>query len=139
MAKSASFVQAQHRQCSSLDCGVGIADQHDVTRAGPEVDRTTMDRDGCSRTSDDVEPEEGMLSRPVYRSFNNPAVCLDATVDTLLRPPAVKARTGLCRTAIYEGMNNGTFPRQRKLSARAVAWSAAAIQQWISTRPYAKD
>jgi len=59
--------------------------------------------------------------------------------DAILRLPAVKAKTGLGRSAIYDGMDQGTFPRQRKIGARAVGWSAAAIQKWIDARPRAKE
>ncbi len=55
--------------------------------------------------------------------------------DTLLRLPAVKAKTGLGRSTIYADMKKGVFPQPRRISARCVAWSAAAIQQWIDGRP----
>lgn len=55
--------------------------------------------------------------------------------DKILRLPAVKAATGLGRTAIYEGMAEGTFPRARKIGARAVGWSASDIQRWLDARP----
>lgn len=60
------------------------------------------------------------------------------TSDVLLRLPAVKAKTGLGRTAIYKGMKDGTFPRQRKITGRSVGWSADAIQKWIKARPAVK-
>ena len=138
MAKRTAVVQAEHRRCSSLSRNLGVAGQQVAAPAGAKAATTITDRGGRLRTSDIAKSECGALSGPLYPNFNSSAACPDAMFDTLLRLPAVQARTGLCRTAIYEGMNNGTFPRQRKLSTRAVAWSAAAIQHWINTRPYAK-
>ena len=48
-----------------------------------------------------------------------------------LRLPAVKARTGLSRSTIYERMAEGTFPRQISLGARAVGWIEQSISDWI--------
>ena len=56
--------------------------------------------------------------------------------DKLLRLPAVLERTGLSRSAVYEGMANGEFPKQIRLGkrARAVAWADDQIQSWIDQR-----
>lgn len=62
-----------------------------------------------------------------------------STSDVLLRLPAVKVQTGLGRTAIYKGMKDGRFPRQRKITARSTGWSADAIQKWIKARPALKE
>ena len=59
----------------------------------------------------------------------------DVDGDVLLRLPAVKAKTGLGRSTIYADMKKGVFPQPRRISARCVAWSSAAIQQWIDARP----
>ena len=59
----------------------------------------------------------------------------DADGDVLLRLPAVKAKTGLGRSTIYADMKKGVFPQPRRISARCVAWSSAAIQQWMDARP----
>ena len=56
------------------------------------------------------------------------------TNDYLIRLPRVIQLTALGRTTIYELTKNGTFPRPVKLSARAVAWSATAVQAWINAR-----
>jgi prophage regulatory protein len=53
---------------------------------------------------------------------------------TLLRLPAVKARTGLCRSGIYLAMKNGTFPTPVKISERCIAWPDADIEYWIEAR-----
>lgn len=54
--------------------------------------------------------------------------------ESLLRLPQVIGRTGLCRTAIYESIKAGEFPRPVKLGARAVAWPSSQINSWIERR-----
>lgn len=52
--------------------------------------------------------------------------------DTILRLPAVKALTGLSRSAIYSRISDGTFPKQVPLgSPRAVGWLESEIDAWI--------
>jgi prophage regulatory protein len=50
---------------------------------------------------------------------------------TILRLPAVKARTGLSRSTIYLRVAEGTFPKPVSLGGRAVGWVEAEIQQWL--------
>jgi len=56
--------------------------------------------------------------------------------ETLLRLPAVVARVGLQKSAIYEMLNRKppAFPRPLKLSRRAVCWPESSINRWISER-----
>ena len=54
--------------------------------------------------------------------------------DRLLRLPEVQRLTGLRRSAIYEQMRRGVFPRSVKAGPRAATWSEAAVQTWISDR-----
>jgi len=54
--------------------------------------------------------------------------------DRLLRLPDVQHLTGLRRSAIYEQMRRGVFPRSVKAGPRAATWSEAAVQGWISDR-----
>ena len=54
--------------------------------------------------------------------------------DRLLRLPEVQRLTGLRRSAIYEQMQRGLFPRSVKAGPRAATWSEAAVQAWISDR-----
>ena len=54
--------------------------------------------------------------------------------DRLLRLPEVERLTGLRRSAIYEQMQRGIFPRSVKVGPRAATWSEIAIQGWISDR-----
>lgn len=61
--------------------------------------------------------------------------------ETLLRLPAVLARVGLQKSAIYEMLNRTppAFPRPLKLSRRAVCWPASKIDAWINERIQAAD
>jgi prophage regulatory protein len=53
---------------------------------------------------------------------------------TVLRLPAVKARTGLSRSTIYAYMRAGLFPQPISISARCVAWIEFEIDAWIADR-----
>ena len=53
------------------------------------------------------------------------------TVTNFLRLPEVEARTGKSRSSIYQGVSDGTFPKQIKLGgprARAVGWIEIEIE-----------
>lgn len=52
--------------------------------------------------------------------------------QSILRLPAVKARTGLSRSTIYLRMSAGEFPRVINLGLRAVGWVEADIENWIA-------
>lgn len=52
-------------------------------------------------------------------------------VTTILRLPAVKARTGLSRSTIYLRISEGRFPRPVSLGGRAVGWIEAEINDWL--------
>jgi prophage regulatory protein len=54
--------------------------------------------------------------------------------DRLLRLPDVERLTGLRRSAIYEQMQRGVFPRSVKAGKRAATWSETAVQAWIADR-----
>jgi prophage regulatory protein len=54
--------------------------------------------------------------------------------DRLLRLPEVECLTGLCRSAIYEQMRKGAFPRSVKAGQRTTAWPESAVQSWIAER-----
>lgn len=55
-------------------------------------------------------------------------------MSSILRLPAVMARTGLCRTSIYNGARDGWFPKPVQLTKRAIGWRADAIDAWIAER-----
>ena len=50
------------------------------------------------------------------------------------RLPEVLRQTGLSRSTIYEMVSRGDFPRQIKLSRRAVGWTVDEIVEWINAR-----
>jgi prophage regulatory protein len=54
--------------------------------------------------------------------------------NTILRLPAVKARTGLSRSTIYAYVASGDFPAPVSLGRRAVGWDLAEIDSWIEAR-----
>ena len=53
----------------------------------------------------------------------------------LLTRREVERRTGLRRSAIYNKMNDGTFPRPVKVGTRNVRWRESDIIAWIQSRP----
>jgi len=50
---------------------------------------------------------------------------------TILRLPAVKARSGLSRSTIYLRISEGRFPKPVSLGGRAVGWIELEINDWI--------
>ncbi len=59
---------------------------------------------------------------------------ISSAPDRLIRLPEVVRLTGLCRSAVYEKMQRGVFPRSIKAGPRVAARSERAIQSWISDR-----
>lgn len=57
-----------------------------------------------------------------------------AMAITILRLPAVKARVGLSRSAIYLAVSREEFPCPVQLGARAVGWLESEIEAWIRER-----
>jgi len=55
-------------------------------------------------------------------------------MTTLLRLDAVKHRTALSRSRIYELLEAGSFPKPVKLSGRINAWPDREIDAWIAER-----
>jgi len=52
--------------------------------------------------------------------------------NSILRLPAVKARTGLSRSTIYLRVGQGTFPMPISLGARAVGWIEREIEEYVA-------
>jgi prophage regulatory protein len=46
-----------------------------------------------------------------------------------------KAKTGLSLSTIYAHIADGTFPAQRRLGLRRIAWLSTEIKAWIASRP----
>ncbi|MET0006131.1 MAG: AlpA family transcriptional regulator [Candidatus Thiodiazotropha sp.] len=51
---------------------------------------------------------------------------------SILRLPAVKARTGLSRSTIYKRISEGSFPKPISLGGHAVGWIAAEVNDWLN-------
>lgn len=56
------------------------------------------------------------------------------TQNTLIKLPEVKRRTTLSTSEIYRRLEAGTFPKQIKLGAKAVAWLEHEVSAWINQR-----
>jgi prophage regulatory protein len=50
----------------------------------------------------------------------------------LLRLPEVMHRVGLRRSAIYQRMSEGRFPKSRSLGTRCTVWVESEVEQWIA-------
>ncbi|MFZ7096708.1 helix-turn-helix transcriptional regulator [Luteimonas dalianensis] len=50
---------------------------------------------------------------------------------SLLRLPEVQTRVGLRRTAIYERITRGEFPRPAKLGGKVSVWDSREIDRWV--------
>ena len=57
--------------------------------------------------------------------------------DRLLRRPEVETMTGLSCSAIYRLMDEGKFPRPKKIGPHAVRWPLFDIRHWITGVPRA--
>lgn len=52
----------------------------------------------------------------------------------IIKRPEVESVTGLSRSSIYAKMENGTFPKNIKLSQRSVGWLEHEVQEWLESR-----
>ncbi|HSF12107.1 MAG TPA: AlpA family phage regulatory protein [Erythrobacter sp.] len=52
-------------------------------------------------------------------------------LDRIIRIRTVLARTGLSRSTLYRKMNEGTFPKQVRISEYCSGWRESAINRWI--------
>lgn len=66
----------------------------------------------------------------------NPVPHMNDTVSLpagrLLRLPEVMARVGLKRSAIYQRMTEGRFPRSRSLGPKCTVWIESEVDAWIN-------
>lgn len=51
--------------------------------------------------------------------------------DRILRLNAVLDRTGLSRSTLYRKMQNGTFPKNVRISTRCAGWRESAVEAWM--------
>ncbi|WP_158885161.1 AlpA family phage regulatory protein [Rhodanobacter sp. L36] len=52
--------------------------------------------------------------------------------------PHVTAKTGQGKSAIYDGIKNGSFPAPAKAGRRSI-WSEAEIDEWLAARFAERD
>ena len=55
--------------------------------------------------------------------------------EQFLRIREVLRLTGLSRATLYVMVNENQFPVPVRLRARAVAWRASQVREWMDTRP----
>lgn len=55
-------------------------------------------------------------------------------VNTILRLPDVKDKTGLSRSTIYLHIHQGLWPKQIKIGARSIGWPSSEIAAMNSAR-----
>lgn len=55
--------------------------------------------------------------------------------EKIIRLRTVLARTGLSRSTIYRKIDEGTFPRQVKISVHGAGWYESHINRWIADPP----
>ena len=59
--------------------------------------------------------------------------------DTILRLPAVRERAPLSRSAIYDRMQRGTWPRPVRIGPRAVGWPASEVDAVVAAHIAGRD
>ena len=59
--------------------------------------------------------------------------------EEFLRLKQVKSLIGLCRSSIYNKINEGTFPRPLRLGPQSVAWLQSEVHLWMSERIADRD
>jgi prophage regulatory protein len=73
-------------------------------------------------------------SKTVERSATAAAIePASAPPPRLLRLPEVMDRVGLRRSAIYQRMSEGRFPKCRSLGPKCSVWVEAEINAWINS------
>ena len=55
-------------------------------------------------------------------------------MEKLLRLPQVLNTVGISRSALYQLIARGDFPKPIKIGKRASVWPESAVQRWIEMR-----
>jgi prophage regulatory protein len=66
-------------------------------------------------------------------------VGVNGMAEVLLRQRAVEAITGLSRSGIYKGMDEGRFPLPVTIENRSVAWVESEVSAWTAARIADRD
>lgn len=64
---------------------------------------------------------------------------MERTETRLLPLAEVLRRTTLGKTALYQRIQAGAFPRPVRLGGRRVAWVAGEVESWIAGRAAERD
>ena len=59
---------------------------------------------------------------------------MTTTKPRFLKLPAVIEITGKSKTAIYDEMGKGVFPRRYPIGLRAVGWLESEIYEWVENK-----
>jgi prophage regulatory protein len=57
----------------------------------------------------------------------------------IIKREEVSHKTGLERSAIYQRVKLGTFPRQVQMGPKSVGWIEEEVEQWIAERVAVRD
>ena len=57
----------------------------------------------------------------------------------LIRRPVVQSKTTLGKSAIYQGVAEGTFPKPVRIGPRLTAWIEDEVEAWLDDRIKARD
>ncbi|WP_235505665.1 helix-turn-helix transcriptional regulator [Variovorax sp. Root411] len=105
--------------------------------------RAQTDNESSARVAADHAAQRALQAAHLLQEALT-LLCADSTMplaqtvkrppDRLLRLPEVERLTGLRRSAIYEQMRRGIFPRSVKAGRRIAAWPESAVQSWIAER-----
>jgi prophage regulatory protein len=52
----------------------------------------------------------------------------------ILRIKDVVKKTSMCRASVYNLINRGEFPPQKKLIGNRVGWNSDEVEMWIASR-----
>ena len=53
------------------------------------------------------------------------------STNRILRLGSVLERTGLSRSTLYRKIEQGSFPRQVRISERCIGWRDSDIERWL--------
>lgn len=51
--------------------------------------------------------------------------------ESIIRLKTVLERTGLSRSTLYRKIQQGTFPKQIRISERCAGWRQSAVSEWL--------
>jgi len=72
-----------------------------------------------------------MKTNDVAKTQDEDVQAAIARPQRLLRLPEVMHRVGLKRSAIYQRMSEGRFPKSRSLGPKCAVWVESEIDEWV--------